>query len=73
MFTMTLLLIYYLNFKLGFSQDPPHNRARGSRPRLLLPLELLGVGRVGGIGLTYIWESIAALIGTEEQKKEGSR
>ena len=48
MFTMTLLLIFYLNFKLGASQDRGvASAARGARPRLLLPLELLGVGRVG--------------------------
>ena len=49
MFTMTLVLIYYLNFKYGASQDPGvASAARSARPRLLLPLELLGVGRVGG-------------------------
>ena len=50
MFTMTLVLIYYLNFKYGASQAPELDRrpARGPRPRLLLSLELLGVERVGG-------------------------
>ena len=51
MFTMTLLLIYYLNFKYGYSQAPELGddvAARGARPRLLLPVELLGVERVGG-------------------------
>ena len=48
MFTMTLLLIYYLNFKLGcVAGSGVAGAARGARPRLLLPLELLGVGRVG--------------------------
>ena len=49
MFTMTLALIYYLNFKYGWSQDPELRdvAARGARPRLLLHLELLRLGRVG--------------------------
>jgi hypothetical protein len=70
MFTMTLLLIYYLNFKLGFSQDPTSQSAREVRDRdyfFLWSFSAWGVW--AGIGLTYIWESIAALIGTEEQKK----
>ena len=50
MFTMTLLLIYYLNFKYGniaVARARGGGRTRGPRPGLLLPLELLGVGRVG--------------------------
>ena len=48
MFTMSFVLIYYLNFRYGASQDPDLvGVARGARPRLLLSLELLGVGGVG--------------------------
>ena len=50
MFTVTLCLIFYLNFKYGASQAPQlgeQRAARGPRPGLLLHLELLAVGRVG--------------------------
>jgi len=70
MFTMTLLLIYYLNFKLGFSQDPSSQSPHEVRDRdyfFLWSFSAWGVW--AGIGLAYIWESIAALIGTSEEKK----
>ena len=49
MFTMTLVLIYYLNFKYGASQEPElAGVPREVRDRdYFYPLELLGVGRVG--------------------------
>ena len=48
-------------------------RARGARPRLLLPVELLGVGRVGGArpGRTC-GRSVAALIGTRDGQASAS-
>ncbi|HEY6826974.1 MAG TPA: DUF2723 domain-containing protein, partial [Gemmatimonadaceae bacterium] len=69
MFTMTLLLIYYLNFKLGFSQDPASQSPREVRDRdyfFLWSFSAWGIW--AGIGLAYIWESIAALLGTSERK-----
>jgi hypothetical protein len=68
MFTMTLLLIYYLNFKLGFSQDTASQSPREVRDRdyfFLWSFSAWGVW--AGIGLAYIWESIAALVGTERE------
>jgi len=70
MFTMTLLLIYYLNFKLGFSQDPASQSPREVRDRdyfFLWSFSAWGVW--AGIGLAYIWESIAALVGTEARTR----
>jgi hypothetical protein len=70
MFTMTLLLIYYLNFKLGFSQDPTSQSPREVRDRdyfFLWSFSAWGVW--AGFGLAYIWESIAALFGTAENKR----
>ena len=69
MFTTTLLLIYYLNFKLGFSQDPTSQSPHEVRDRdyfFLWSFSAWGVW--AGIGLAYIWESIAALVGTTERK-----
>ena len=70
MFTMTLLLIYYLNFKLGYSQDPTSQAPHEVRDRdyfFLWSFSAWGVW--AGIGLAYIWESIAALVGSGETKK----
>jgi len=70
MFTMTLLLIYYLNFKLGFSQDLASQSPREVRDRdyfFLWSFSAWGVW--AGIGLAYIWESIAALVGTEARTR----
>ena len=69
-FTMSLLLIYYLNFKYGASQNPD------------LPLDLHEVrdrdyfflwsfsswGVWAGMGLLYVWESVAALFGTRTRR-----
>jgi hypothetical protein len=54
MFTMTLLLIYYLNFKYGASQAPgwATTWARG-RDRITLFVEFLGVERLG-VALTRL-------------------
>jgi hypothetical protein len=63
MFTMTLLLIYYLNFKLGASQDPNSQAPHEVRDRdyfFLWSFSAWGVW--AAVGLTYIWESIAALV-----------
>ncbi|HEY6223495.1 MAG TPA: DUF2723 domain-containing protein, partial [Gemmatimonadales bacterium] len=69
MFTMTLLLIYYLNFKLGASQDPGLQAPHEVRDRdyfFLWSFSAWGVW--AALGLIFIWESVAALIGSEEVK-----
>src|SRR6185369_5490180 len=56
--------------KLGFSQDPSSQSPHEVRDRdyfFLWSFSAWGVW--AGIGLAYIWESIAALIGTSEEKK----
>ena len=66
MFTVTLLLIYYLNFKLGASQDPdlpvPHE-VRDRDYFYLWSFSAWGVW--AALGLLYIWEAVASLIGTK--------
>jgi Protein of unknown function (DUF2723) len=67
MFTMTLLLIYYLNFKLGASQDPASQSPHEVRDRdyfFLWSYSAWGVW--AALGLTYVWESLAALLTREE-------
>jgi hypothetical protein len=66
---MTLLLIYYLNFKLGASQDPSSQAPHEVRDRdyfFLWSFSAWGVW--ASLGLIFVWESIAALIGTETVK-----
>ena len=68
MFTMTLLLIYYLNFKYGYSQAPElgDNVPREVRDRDYFYLWSFSAWSVwAALGLVYIWETIAALIGSE--------
>src|SRR6185369_9415912 len=69
MFTMTLLLIYYLNFKLGASQDPASQAPHEVRDRdyfFLWSFSAWGVW--AALGLVYIWESIASLIGSRDTR-----
>ena len=69
MFTMSLLLIYYLNFKLGASQDPTSQVPHEVRDRdyfFIWSFSAWGVW--AALGLLYVWESIAALFGTETVK-----
>src|SRR3954471_8088331 len=69
MFTMTLVLIYYLNFKLGASQDPGSQAPHEVRDRdyfFLWSFSAWGVW--AALGLLFVWESIASLIGAETVK-----
>jgi hypothetical protein len=63
MFTMTLLLIYYLNFKLGASQDPASAAPHEVRDRdyfFLWSYSAWGVW--AALGLVYVWETLASLL-----------
>jgi hypothetical protein len=68
MFTMTLVLIYYLNFKYGASQDPDLSGvAREVRDRDYFYLWSFSAWGVwAALGLVAVWESIAALISREQ-------
>ncbi|MDQ3995496.1 MAG: DUF2723 domain-containing protein [Gemmatimonadota bacterium] len=67
MFTMTLVLIYYLNFKYGNTQSPElQGVEREVRDRdyfFLWSFSAWGVW--AALGLVYLWETLAALIGAE--------
>jgi hypothetical protein len=70
MFTMTLLLIYYLNFKLGNSQDVGSQAPHEVRDRdyfFLWSFSAWGVW--AALGLVYVWESIASLIGSRDARE----
>jgi Protein of unknown function (DUF2723) len=68
MFTMTLVLIYYLNFKYGASQDPDlPGVAREVRDRDYFYLWSFSAWGVwAALGLVAVWESVAALIAREQ-------
>ena len=67
MFSMTLFLIYYLNFKYGASQAPDltgvQREVRDRDYFYLWSFSAWGVW--AALGLVAVWESIASLIGRE--------
>ncbi len=70
-FIMTLGLIYYLNFKYGYSQAPALGGSvdREVRDRDYFYLWAFSAWSVwAALGLVYLWESVASLIGTEQVK-----
>jgi transmembrane protein TMEM260 (protein O-mannosyltransferase) len=68
MFTMTLVLIYYLNFKYGASQSPELvGVAREVRDRDYFYLWSFSAWGVwAALGLVALWETLAELIGREQ-------
>jgi hypothetical protein len=68
MFSMTLFLIYYLNFKYGATQSPElRDVEREVRDRDYFYLWSFSAWGVwAGLGLLFIWESVASLFGTEK-------
>ncbi|MCL4213716.1 MAG: DUF2723 domain-containing protein [Gemmatimonadales bacterium] len=71
MLTLTLVLIYYLNFKYGASQAPElaDRVDREVRDRDYFFLWSFSAWSVwAALGLTYVWESIAVLLGSERVK-----
>ena len=68
MATLTLVLIYYLNFKYGHSQAPSLGESvdREVRDRDYFFLWSFSAWSVwAALGLVFVWESIAALVGTQ--------
>jgi hypothetical protein len=69
MFMVTLALIYYMNFKYGSSQSPELGDSvpREVRDRDYFYLWSFSAWSVwAALGLVYVWETIAALIGAEK-------
>src|SRR5256714_2907971 len=68
MFTMTLALIYYLNFKYGWSQDPDlqNTVAREVRDRDYFYIWSFSAWGVwAAIGLSFLWEQLAHILDRE--------
>jgi len=72
MFTMTLALIYYLNFKYGWSQDPGNRDvAHEVRDRDYFYIWSFSAWGVwAAIGLAYVWEQLAYIVGGEARVAE---
>ena len=69
MFTMTLLLIYYLNFKLGWSQDPNSHAPHEVRDRDYFYLWSFSAWSVwAALGLAFVWESLAGIVASADEK-----
>ncbi|MEX2180262.1 MAG: DUF2723 domain-containing protein [Gemmatimonadaceae bacterium] len=74
MFSMTLFLIYYLNFKYGATQAPElaNSVNREVRDRDYFYLWSFSAWGVwAGLGLLFIWESVSSLFGTEKVRLGG--
>ncbi len=74
MFTLTLLLIYYMNFKYGYSQAPDLGDSvpREVRDRDYFYLWSFSAWSVwAALGLTFVWESFAALVGSTKTQLGG--
>jgi len=73
-FTITLALIFYLNFKYGYSQSPELGNTvnREVRDRDYFFLWSYSAWSVwAGLGLVLLWESVSELLGTEKVKVDG--
>ena len=71
MFSVTLLLIYYLNFKYGASQAPDLGESvdREVRDRDYFYLWSFSAWSVwAALGMVYLWETLAALFGADQVK-----
>ena len=74
MFTMTLALIYYLNFKYGWSQDPGGPEPHEVRDRdYFYVWSFSAWGIWAALGLELVWSKIAATIASGVKEKNGAR
>jgi hypothetical protein len=72
MFTLTLALIYYMNFKYGWSQSPElgENVQREVRDRDYFYIWSYSAWGVwAALGLVYIWQSVAQILDREPTDK----
>jgi hypothetical protein len=71
MFTMTLALIYYLNFKYGWSQAPGLEVEREVRDRDYFYIWSFSAWGVwAAIGFAFLWEQLAYILGGEKRGED---
>ena len=68
MFTLTVLLIYYLNFKYGFSQNRPSELSEVRDRDYFYLISFSAWGVWTALGLVYLWEAVAHALGAERVK-----
>jgi len=73
MLTLTVVLIYYLNFKYGHSQclalgNPPDINCEVRDRDYFFIVAFSAWGVWTALGMIYIWEGVASLFGSEEVK-----
>jgi hypothetical protein len=68
MFTLTVLLIYYLNFRYGFSQNQPTELSEVRDRDYFYLISFSAWGVWAALGIVYIWEAIAHVLGSERIK-----
>ncbi|MGQ0713113.1 MAG: glycosyltransferase family 117 protein [Gemmatimonadaceae bacterium] len=68
MFTLTVLLVYYLNFKYGFSQNEATELSEVRDRDYFYLVSFSAWGVWAALGLVYLWEGFAHVIGAERVK-----
>jgi hypothetical protein len=68
MFTLTVVLIYYLNFKYGLSQNQPTELSEVRDRDYFYLVSFSAWGVWAALGLVYLWEGAAHVIGAETIK-----
>jgi hypothetical protein len=68
MFTLTVLLIYYLNFKYGFSQNQATELSEVRDRDYFYLISFSAWGVWAALGLVFLWEGLAHAIGSEQVK-----
>jgi hypothetical protein len=68
MFTLTVVLIYYLNFKYGLSQNQPTELSEVRDRDYFYLVSFSAWGVWAALGLVYLWEGAAHVIGAESIK-----
>jgi hypothetical protein len=65
MLTLTVLLIYYLNFKYGFSQNQPTDLSEVRDRDYFYLISFSSWGVWTALGIVFIWEAAAHVLGSE--------
>jgi hypothetical protein len=68
MLTLTVLLIYYLNFRYGFSQNQPTELSEVRDRDYFFLISFSAWGVWTALGIVYIWEALAHALGSERIK-----
>jgi hypothetical protein len=65
MLTLTVLLIYYLNFRYGYSQNQPTELSEVRDRDYFYLISFSAWGVWAALGIVYVWEALAHALGSE--------